>query len=60
MAILLLGHDLSMGKSCNVRQLSILERARSLAARGALSIFLIGREVEGDEEEEVRADNTDA
>jgi hypothetical protein len=59
MAILLLRHHLSMGKGCNVWELGILERARSLAACGALSVFLIGRNVEGDEEEEVRADDTD-
>jgi hypothetical protein len=58
--ILFLRHDLSMGKSCNVWKLGILERTRSLAARGALSILLVGRNVEGDEEEEVRADDTDA
>lgn len=60
MAILLLRDDLSMGKSCNVREFRIFERARSLAACGALSIFLVRRQVEGDEEEEVRADDTDA
>lgn len=60
MAVLLLGHDLSMGKSCNIWELRILERACSLAACGALSIFLVGCDVEGDEQEEVRADDTDA
>ena len=60
MAVLLLRHDLSMGKSCDVWELGILERARSLAACRALSILPIGRDVKRDEEEEVRADDTDA
>lgn len=60
MAVLLLRHNLSMGESCDIWELSILERTRSLAACGTLPVFLIGCNVEGDEEEEVRTDDTDA
>jgi len=60
MAILLLGDDLTMGKSCNIREFRIFERARSLAAGGALSVFPVCRQVERDEEEEVGADDPDA
>lgn len=44
----------------NIRDLRILQGARGLAARGALAVCLVGCEVEGDEEEEVRGDDAHA
>ena len=52
--------DLAVGESSDIRDLSVLQGSRRFAAGRSLSIFLVGREVEGDEEEEVRAEYTHA
>lgn len=49
------GHE-----SRNVGDLGVFERAGGFAAGGALAVFLVGCEVEGDEEEEVGADDAHA
>lgn len=54
------GVDLAVGKSGNVRDLSVLKRARRFAARRPLSVLLVGSQVEGDEKDKVRADDCDA
>lgn len=50
----------AIGEGSNIGQLRILHRTQrpcGFAASGAFAIFLVGCEVEGDEEEEVRAEN---
>lgn len=54
------GVDLSVGKSRNIWELSILKRSRSLATSSLLSVLLIGSDIERDEKEEVRAEDTHA
>lgn len=49
-----------MGDGSDVRDLGVLEGAGGLAAGGALAVLLVGCDVEGDEEEEVRGDDTHA
>lgn len=44
--------------SCNIWDLGVLERASGFAGSGALAVFLVGCKVEGDEEDEVGADDT--
>ncbi len=48
----------SVHDSCNIGDLGILERASGFAGGGALAVFLVGCEVERDEEDEVGADDT--
>ena len=50
------GVDLAVGKSSNVWEFSILEGASGLASSGSFSVFLVGCNVEEDEEDEVRGD----
>lgn len=50
---------LAVNDGARVGKRSLGHSADSLAASGALPILLVGGEVEGDEEEEVRAENTD-
>jgi hypothetical protein len=57
-AVELLWVDLAIGESCNIWDLSILERTSCLSASWSLSVLLVRCEVEGDEQEEVRAENT--
>ena len=52
--------DLSVGESRNIWELSILKRSRSLATSSLLSILLIGSDIERDEKEEIRAEDTHA
>jgi hypothetical protein len=52
--------NLAVGESSNIWDLSILEGTSSLATSWALSILLVGGDVEGDEEEEVGAEDTHA
>ena len=47
--------DLAVGESSNIRELSAHEGASGFAACGSFAILPVGCEVEGDEEEEVRA-----
>lgn len=49
-----------MGDGGDVWELGVLEGAGSLAASGALTVLLVGGDVEGDEEEEVRGDDAHA
>lgn len=51
--------DLAIGKSCDVGQLSILQRSCGFATGWAFPIFLVSREVEGDEEQQVGAEDAD-
>lgn len=53
----LLGVNLSTGKSRNVRNLGILERACSLASSGSPAVLLVCRNVETNEQKQVRADD---
>jgi len=46
----------SVHKSCNIGNLSILERASGFATSWAFAILLVGSEVERDEEEKIGAD----
>ena len=48
--------NLAVGKSCNIGNLGVAERSDSFAAGWSLALFLVGGKVEGDEEEEVRAE----
>ena len=52
--------DLAAGEGSDIWNLSILEGTSSLTASWALAVLLVGREVEGDEEEEVRANDAHA
>lgn len=49
--------DLSVGECCNIWNLCILEGSSCLTTGGPLSILLVSGNVEGDEEQEVGADN---
>lgn len=49
--------DLAASKGSNVWNLGVLEGTSSLATCWTLAILLVGCEVEGNEEEEVRAEN---
>ena len=51
-----LGVDLAIGESRNVWELGVLEGAGCLAPSGSFAIFLVGRNVEEDEEDEVGGD----
>jgi hypothetical protein len=48
--------QLAMGEGGDIGNLGLTQRACGFAPGGALAIFLVGRDVERDEEEEVRAD----
>lgn len=52
--------DLAAGEGSNIWDLSRGEGAGSLATSWALAILLVGRKVEGDEKEQVRAENAHA
>jgi hypothetical protein len=58
-AVLQSWFDLTVGKSSDIGEFSILERASSFAASWPLAVFLVGCEVKGDEEEEVGAEYSD-
>lgn len=60
LAVGLGGGELAVGDGCDVGELGVLEGAGGLAARGALAVLLVGRDVEGDEEEEVGAEDAHA
>ena len=47
-----------MSEGSDVWDFGILEGAGGFATSGALAILLVGSEVEGDEQDEVRADNS--
>lgn len=49
--------DLTTGEGGDVWNLCVLEGARSLASGGPLSVLLVGGQVEGNEEDEVGADD---
>lgn len=48
--------DLAVGESCDIWDFGILKGSCCLAASWSLSVLLVGRKVEGDEENEIRAD----
>lgn len=52
--------DLAVGDGGHIWNLSVLEGPSSLAASWTLSILLVSCDVEGDEEEEVRTEDTHA
>lgn len=54
------GVDLSVSESRNIWELSILKRSRSLATSSLLSILFISGDIERDEKEEIRAEDTHA
>ena len=60
MAVLQSGVDLAVGKSRDIGDLRIFERASSFAASWSFAIFLVCCEVERDKEEEVGAKDSHA
>jgi hypothetical protein len=52
--------NLTVGESSDIRNLGILQGSGGFTASRALSILLVGREVEGNEEQEIRADYSHA
>jgi len=52
--------DLAVSDRSDVGELGVLERARCLAARWALAVLLVRCDVEGDEEQQVGADDAHA
>lgn len=54
------GVDLAVGEGGDVRDLSVFEGSGGFSASWSLAVLLVGCEVEGDEEEEVGADDAHA
>ena len=48
--------QLAMGEGGDIGNLGLTQRACGFAPSGTFALFLVGCDVEGDEEEEVRAD----
>ena len=60
LAVRLSRRELAVRDGCDVGELGVLEGARGLAARRALAVLLVRRDVEGDEEQEVGAEDAHA
>jgi hypothetical protein len=54
------GIDIAVGEGRYVWDFGVFEGARCFTAGGSLSVLLVGGQVEGDKEDQIRADDCDA